>query len=67
MKSGENTIWKVPITLQDMLQLESIFMTEEVPAVPADLESLLMKARHGGIGKSEKNAGSRRSGTCLWT
>lgn len=35
------------ITLQDMLQLDSIFMTEEVPAVPADLESLLMKAITG--------------------
>lgn len=30
------------ITLQDMLQFESIFMTEEVPTVPVDLESLLM-------------------------
>lgn len=30
------------ITLQDMLQFESIFMTEEVPTVPVDLELLLM-------------------------
>lgn len=32
------------ITLQDMLQLESIFLTEEVPTVPVDLETLLMES-----------------------
>ena len=32
------------ITLQDMLQLESIFLTEEVPTVPVDLEMLLMES-----------------------
>lgn len=32
------------ITLQDMLQLESIFLTEEVPTVPVNLETLLMES-----------------------
>lgn len=32
------------ITLQDMLQFESIFLTEEVPTVPVDLEALLMNS-----------------------
>ena len=30
------------VTLQDMLPLESLFVTEEVPIVPTDLEALLM-------------------------
>ncbi|PJN87088.1 YicC/YloC family endoribonuclease [Bacillus sp. mrc49] len=38
-----------PITLQDMLHLESIFMTEEVPMVPHDLEALLLKAVSGAL------------------
>ncbi|MFJ7746979.1 YicC/YloC family endoribonuclease [Peribacillus sp. NPDC097295] len=37
------------ITLQDMLQLESIFLTEEVPTVPVDLESLLLESLKGAL------------------
>ncbi|MCK1992536.1 YicC family protein [Peribacillus muralis] len=37
------------ITLQDVLQLESIFMTEEVPAVPNDLEALFLQAVSGAL------------------
>lgn len=37
------------ITLQDMLQLESIFLTEEVPTVPVNLEMLLMESIKGAL------------------
>ncbi|MGE7601859.1 YicC/YloC family endoribonuclease [Peribacillus sp. NPDC097675] len=37
------------ITLQDVIQLESIFLTEEVPTVPIDLESLLMESIKGAL------------------
>ncbi|MFE4704101.1 YicC/YloC family endoribonuclease [Peribacillus simplex] len=42
------------ITLQDILQLESVFITEEVPAVPADLESLLLNAVTGALENLKK-------------
>ncbi|AOH54228.1 YicC family protein [Peribacillus muralis] len=42
------------ITLQDILQLESIFMTEEVPAVPRDLEALLLKSVSGALENLKK-------------
>ncbi|MGE7876995.1 YicC/YloC family endoribonuclease [Peribacillus muralis] len=42
------------ITLQDILQLESIFMTEEVPAVPRDLEVLLLEAVSGALENLKK-------------
>ncbi|MFD6439867.1 YicC/YloC family endoribonuclease [Peribacillus sp. NPDC060186] len=42
------------VTLQDMLQLESIFMTEEVPIVPTDLEALLMVAVSGALENLKK-------------
>ncbi|MFJ7751997.1 YicC/YloC family endoribonuclease [Peribacillus muralis] len=42
------------ITLQDILQLDSIFMTEEVPAVPRDLEALLLKSVSGALENLKK-------------
>ena len=45
------------ITLEDILRLDSVFLTDEVPTVPEDLEGLLMNA----VGKALENLVSMRT------